>query len=127
MNLTPERLVELRSRFVNFYDGVVATVDLQLRHGPRRCVLTVHCRDTEGASGWSAIVFTMSGVDEFRFELGRYTFEVLSFGIQFAWKNELLYMVLAPNADETEDLPDLTENIAYVSGTSCEYEILPLS
>jgi hypothetical protein len=30
MLLTPENLVELRRRFVNFYDGVVASVELQL-------------------------------------------------------------------------------------------------
>ncbi len=126
MNLTPENLVELRQRFVDFCDGVVASVDLELRATPRRCVVTVHCKDLQVENGWSAIAFTMKGVDEFRFELGRYTFEVLSFGIQFVWKGNLVFMVLAPAAADTPALPDLTKNIAYVAGTSCEFEILPL-
>jgi hypothetical protein len=126
MLLTPETLVELRRRFASFYDGVVASVELQLRATPRRCEVTVHCQDLEAKEGWSAIRFTMTGVDEFRFELGRFTFEVLSFGIQFVWKEKLIYLVLAPAADEVPELPDLTKNIGYVAGTSCEYEILPL-
>lgn len=126
MNVTPETLAELRKRCVNFYDGVVASVNMELRATPRRCVITLHCQDLEAKAGWSALRFTMHGVDAFRFELGRYTFEVLSFGVQFVWQDKLLTMVLAPAADETPELPDLTKNIGYVIGTSCEVEILPL-
>jgi hypothetical protein len=126
VELTQETLVELRRRFVDFYDGVVARVDLQLRATPRRCEVTVHCQDLEAKDGWSAIRLTMTGVDEFRFELGRSTFEVLSFGIQFVWKETLVYMVLAPAADELPELPDLARNIGYVVGTRCDYEIIPL-
>jgi hypothetical protein len=126
MDLNPQSLSELRRRFYGFYDGVVASVELQLRAQPRICVITVHCQDRESESGWSAIRFTMRGVDEFRFELGRFTFEVLSFGIRFVWQGKLVYMVLAPPADEGDDLPDLSRNIGYVSGVSCQYELIPL-
>lgn len=126
MTLTPERLAELRERFSNFYDGVVANIDLELRAQPRRCVVTVHCQDAQAASGWSAVAFTLEGVDAFRFELGRFTFEVLSFGLQVVWKDGLVFLVLAPAADETPALPNLATNIGYVVGTSCTVEISPL-
>ncbi len=126
MRLTPETLAELRHRCFEFYDGVVANVDLRLRAQPRSVVVTLHCKDRQATSGWSAVVFTMLGVDEFRFELGRFTFEVLSFGLQVVWKDELVYLVLAPAADARSELPELTKNIGYLAGTSCELEVTPL-
>jgi hypothetical protein len=43
MNLIEREVVELRRRFVNLYDGVVASVDLQLRATPHRCEVTGRC------------------------------------------------------------------------------------
>lgn len=97
---------------------------MRVDHGPTPP--SVHCQDREAECGWSAIRFKMLDVDELRFELGRFTFEVLSFGIQFVWREHLVYLVLAPAADESPDLPDLSRNIGYVSGLSCEYELIPM-
>ena len=77
--------------------------------------------DRDAASGWSRVTFQLSGVKEFRFELGRKTFEVLAGGLQVAHRANLVYIVLDAYPDDGPGLPDLNKNIAYVAAESCEW------
>jgi hypothetical protein len=114
---------ELRERFYEFYDGVVCSVDVEMRSAPRTCEIIVQARDRSSDSGWSTVRFMVQAVSEFRFELGKRTFEVLSGGIQFGWRNGSVCIVFDAYPDDGPELPDLTRNIAYVIGESCDVEI----
>lgn len=110
-----------RERFYDFQDGVVCFVDLKLRATPCTCRIEIQCMDRDSASGWSTVTLNVQVVSEFRFQVGRTTFEVLSGGIQFAWRDKSIYVVLDAYPDDGTDLPDIAKNIAYVVGESCEW------
>ena len=120
MRIQPENVDEIRKRFYNFDDGVVRAVRVNIRSKPRTCEVDIEAQDMESPSGWSSICFTLLGVSEFRFELGKTTFEVLSGGIQFGWRDGAICVVLDAYPDDGEELPDLRTNIAYVIGLSCD-------
>lgn len=54
-----------------------------------------------------------------RFELGRRTFEVLSGGVQFARRENLIYVVFDAYPDDGPQLPDLGKNIGYIAAETC--------
>jgi hypothetical protein len=127
VRLLPEDLDQLRSRFSDFFDGVVCSVRLNVRARPRTCEVAIQAKDEQSASGWSNVRFTVRDVSEFRFQLGKSTFEVLSGGLQFGWQGESICLVFDAFPDDGPDLPDLSANIAYVIGASCEIDISPVS
>ena len=127
MKLTAKDLELFRDRFYDFNDGVVCEVELAVRFAPETCRIRIESKDRDSDSGWSHVCFDVQDVREFRFARGRRIFQVLSSGIQFAWRGELVYVVLDAYPDDSEDLPDLTKNIAYVAGTSCEWNAIPMS
>ena len=120
MRIQPENVDDIRRRFYSFYDGVVRAVRLNISSKPRTCEVDIEAKDMESPSGWSSICLTLLDVSAFRFELGRTTFEVLSGGIQFGWRDGAICVVLDAYPDDGEELPDLRTNIAYVIGLSCD-------
>lgn len=126
ITLDPGNLDFVRERFYNFYDGVVLSVNLNVGYPSKSCEITIRCQDQLSNSGWSQAVLRLSHVSEFRFEIRQYSFAVLSSGIQFAWHDKLLYVVLDAYPDEASDIPPLEENTAYVAGLSCAIETHPI-
>src|SRR4051812_17064107 len=94
MLVEPANKSALAERFHNFDDGVVAEVELTMAALPRKCAVTVICQDRQSPSGWSKVRFDIYSVTEFRFQCGdKGTFEVLSGGIQLAWRDDRVYVV----------------------------------
>lgn len=122
MRLTQDDLVEFQNRFWSFSDGVVREVLLRVSH-PRSCVISVECKDRDSQTGWATVVFAVEAVRKFRFELGRTSFAVLSSGMQFAWRQDEVFVVLDAYPDDPGDLPDLSKNTAFVSGRSCDWSV----
>lgn len=125
-DVTPENCSKMMRRFYSFYDAVVSTVDIHLRGGARICRIVVECQDREVDSGWSTVTFEVHRPSEFRFELGRTTFEVLSSGIQIGWREGSVFLVLDAYPDDPGDLPSLRANTAYVAGDECTWQSQPL-
>lgn len=121
MRISPEHIEVLRERFSDFYDGVVKKVDLEVGIASRVCRVEVQCKDRDSRSGWSRVTFLIRDVKEFRFELGRTTFEVLSGGLQFVWQADRVYVIVDAYPDDGPGLPDLTRTAAYVAGADCEW------
>jgi hypothetical protein len=124
VELTPDNLSMLLHRFYNFDDAVVAHVDLALRPRPLSCTIDVHAGDRTTPGGWSAVRFVVHESNDFRFALGRTSFLVLSFGLQFIWKNGLIYVLLDAVPEGGTELPDLTNSKGYVAGKRCVWEVL---
>ena len=125
LKLTASDLEEFRVRFYDFNDGVVCGVELAMQSTPRTCRIRIESQDRDADSGWSYVCFEIRDVQEFRFAFGRTTFEVLSSGIQFAWRDGRVYVVLDAYPDDGPDLPDLAMNTAYVAGLSCDWSVSP--
>lgn len=123
MRIVSSNVDELRERFFEFYDGVVCSVRISLRPEPMVCEIVVHAMDSRSDSGWSAVRFVVRDLVDFRFQIGRHTFEVLSGGIQFGWRNGAICVVLDAYPDDGPGLPDLTTNSAFVIGATCDVEI----
>jgi hypothetical protein len=130
--LTRENLGAVLYRFWSFEDGVVRSVTLSGSGTRRTVVVVIECMDREAERirggerpGWAHVELVVRTVSQFRFELGRTTYSVLSGGIQVAWRGEKIYVVLDAYPDEPEDLPDLKTNTAFVVGESCEVRVLP--
>lgn len=123
MDLRPDVVGDFKARFFDFYDAVVSSVRLDLDANPRRCEVLLQAQDRESKSGWSNVRFSVRGVSECRFQIAKSTFEVLSGGLQLAWQEQALYLVLDAYPDDGPGLPDLRTNIAYVVGSGCEVEI----
>lgn len=121
MQLQIEHVVLFHERFFDFYDGVVRGIELEVGVASRSCTIEVQCKDRDSPSGWARVTFAVRAVTEFRFQLGRTTFEVLSGGMQIAWCDGRVYLVLDAYPDDGPDLPDLSKNIAYVAGGDCEW------
>lgn len=122
MLVTPETVKLFRKRFFGFDDGVVRVVELRVRSFPRSCLIEVECMDRDAPGGWSLVTLTVHSVTACRFQLGKTAFEVLSGGIQFVWRDNVIYVVVDAHPNDGEDvLPDLTQNTAYVAGASCEW------
>jgi|GEM_PF-5640128 len=121
MRLQPEHVALFHERFADFYDGVVRKVELEVGVPSRACKIEVQCKDRDSRSGWSRVTFSVRGMKEFRFELGRTTFEVLSGGVQIDWQEDRVYVVLDAYPDDGPGLPDLAKNTAYVVGEDCEW------
>ena len=96
-----------------------------MRPSPQVCRIRVTCKDRDAGSGWSDVCFDIQDVLEYRFAEGKTTFEVLSSGIQFAWRDTTVYVVLDAYPDDGRDLPDLVSNTAYVAGRSCKWSVSP--
>jgi hypothetical protein len=126
VRIETDNIDDLRQRFYDFYDGVVCAVRIDIRSDPRTCEIDIQAKDRDSASGWSNVRLTVRKMSEFRFQLGRTTFEVLSGGIQFGWRETSLCVVLDAYPDDGPDLPDLKTNIAYVVGASCDVDIAPV-
>lgn len=124
--LSPESRSDLMHRFYDFYDAVVCDVEIRLRGESPACQIVVQSQDREADSGWSTVTFDVHRPSEFRFELGRTTFEVLSSGIQIAWRAGSIYLVLDAYPDDDGELPDLRTNSAYVAGAECLWAALPV-
>ena len=121
VQLIADHIALFRERFFDFNDGVVRRVEMSLGTATRSLVVEVQCMDRDADSGWSLVTFHLSGVKEFRFELGRRTFEVLSGGLQIALQRNSLYLVFDAYPDDGPELPDLNKNIAYVVAENCEW------
>ena len=121
-----EMTAELLERFYQFYDGVVCSVCLELRAEPTQCVVVVQAQDRHSASGWSRVRFVVQAVSEFRFQLGKGTFEVLSGGVQLGWFGDSICVVFDAYPDDGPQMPDLRTNAAYVIGATCDVEISAL-
>lgn len=126
MKLTPESRADFMHRFYDFYDAVVCDVDIRLRGAEPACQITIQSQDREAESGWSTVTFEVRLPSEFRFELSRTTFEVLSSGLQIAWRAGCVVLVLDAYPDDAEELPDLKTNTAYVVGTRCSWTASPV-
>ena len=119
MLLTPENVGPFLERFCVGYDGVVVSVSISMRPGPYTAVIVIDSKDNAASSGWSRLTFTVTRVEQFRFEVFKTTFEVLSGGIQIVWKDHLVFVVFDAYPDDGPDLPDLRKNMAYVAGEEC--------
>lgn len=127
MRISEENIGVVRERFYEFYDGVVCSVHVDMRSAPRCCEVVIQAKDRDSASGWSTVRFAVQKVSEFRFQLGKRTFEVLSSGIQVGWRKGSVCIVLDAYPDDGPQLPNLNDNIAYVIGESCDVEVSPVS
>ena len=121
MLLDPNHIGAVTERFYQFEDGVIRRIIVELG-APPRCSIEIECGDRESVSGWARIILAVTGVTRFAFRYGKTTFEVLSGGVQFAWSDSLVTVMLDAYPDG--DSPDLAENAAYVSGSSCDLEVL---
>src|SRR4051794_28971277 len=121
MRIDEANIGALLDRFYNFDDGVICSVHVGMRAGPRTCEVIVEAMDRFSGSGWSTVRFMVHEVSEYRFQFGKKSsFEVLSGGVQFAWRNGSLYVVFDAYPDDGPQLPDLAKNMAYVIGSSCD-------
>lgn len=129
MQLYPETANAVLAEYFNCDDGVVKDVRIECgtSRSDRVCTVVAECMK-EGAtpSEWVRAHFRVTGVTEFRFQLVKTTFEVLSSGVQVIWKDGLVYLVLDAYPDDGPGLPDLATNIAYVAGSECHLEITSL-
>ncbi|MCP3102042.1 hypothetical protein LZ198_24550 [Myxococcus sp. K15C18031901] len=121
MRLQPEHVAVFHERFCDMYDGVVRKIELDVGVASRLCRIEVVCQDRDSRSGWSRVTLVVSGAKEFSFKLDKRTFEVLSDGVQFAWKDDRVFVVLDAYPDDGPGLPDLTKNTAYVAGETCDW------
>ncbi|MEQ1508514.1 MAG: hypothetical protein ABMB14_40155 [Myxococcota bacterium] len=103
------------SRFFQFYDAVVRRVDVDFAGGRPQCEIVIDAQDAESTSGWSRVVFRMVGVEQFRLEMGKTTFQVLSSGIQIGWHECQVFLFLDAFPDDDE-LPKVSSNRAYFAG-----------
>lgn len=115
---------EFLTRFYNFYDGVVRRVSVNFEANPPTCEVVVDAQDAESASGWSRVVMQVRGCSQFRLEVGRTTFEVLSSGVQVAWEDGLAFLFLDAYPDD-EGLPDTRMNQGYVAGEEILWAAVP--
>lgn len=120
--ITPESFSEFAERFYGFGDGIICSVNLQLRGARRICEVLVEVEDKVSPSGWSHVLFRIDNVARFRFEIERTTFEVHA-GLQFGTIGELICLVFDAYPDDRQQLPDLRTNTAYVVGTNCSVEV----
>lgn len=121
IEITKDDAAQIMARFYDFADGVVDRIELDLPG--KALAVVVLCQDAMSTTGWSSVRFLVTGVEEFRLELGKTTFEVLSSGIQFLWRQNLVYLVLDAYPDDPETSLDLTANRAFVGGLRCEMEV----
>lgn len=117
---------EFLARFYNFYDGVVRRVSVNFEADPPTCEVVVDAQDAESASGWSRVVMQVRGCSQFRLELGRTTFEVLSSGVQVAWEGGLAFLFLDAYPDD-EGLPDTGTNHGYIAGEEILWAAAPVT
>ncbi len=123
MKLSQNHLKIFNDRLVNFYDAVIQSVTLQSGSHPQSCQIEILAKDTQSKSGWAKVRFEVSEVKQFRFEITKRTYEVLSSGIQFIWEHDKIFIILDAYPEDGDCLPDLDNNIAFVSGNHCEWEI----
>lgn len=127
MNLERKEWNRIADRFSHFFDGVVREIRLTFSsEGRISCEIHIEAKDQEAPSGWSIVEFSLSDVAEFRFERGKRGFEVLSDGIQVAWRDSRVIVVLDAYQDCYEEIPELDTNIAYVIGASCDWVVTQL-
>jgi hypothetical protein len=130
MQLSRDNIEEIRGRFFEFFDGVVRSVRIDSVEGKdrtiRTCEISLDAKDRDSVRGWSRVNLRISGVSEFRFQHGRTIYEVLSDGIQVVWRENSIYVLLDANPDDNQQLRELSKNIAYVIGESCELEAVGL-
>ena len=124
LQISPENCEAVLNRFDNFYDGVVCSIGISMRSEPTVCEVVLEAMEGAGDGlRWRRVRLAVQGLHEFKFAMGRTTFEVLSSGIQFIWKNGLVYVMIDAFPDDGPGLPDLTTNIAYVAGSRCVVEV----
>jgi hypothetical protein len=114
------------ARFYGFYDGVVREITMNFESQAPACEVVVNAQDTESASGWSRVVMQVRGCSEFRLEVGRTTFEVLSSGLQVAWDRGQVFLILDAYPDD-EGLPDTQTNCGYVAGADIFWSAAPVN
>jgi hypothetical protein len=125
MNIEPANVPYILERFFDFGDGVVRFFAVEMSSTPYRCDVHIQAMDKQSPSGWSNVRFTLKGVSEFRFQVGKRTFEVLSGGIQIGWVDGLICVVLDAFPDDGPQLPPLAANAAYVIAEKCEFSATP--
>lgn len=119
--LTASDLPAFMERFCGFDDGVLRGATVDLRPGVDRCDLHIEAPDRASPSGWSNVTIRVLGVSRVHLDRTGRCVEVLTCGLQMFFVVEEVSVFL--DADiYPEVMPDIPENLAYVTGAGIEWQ-----